>query len=110
MSTVRSSVSAASQQARDRLWHQLNIITRRDVIEVRVTPAQYGTGQVWCAMAIGCNRREVPLPGRAREVAALIREEFPDVDWDRAHDYDVTTGVLTEHTIAVPGYLLGDAL
>ena len=109
MSNVKSIARTASRPARDRLWRQLRDITGHDVIEVRVTPAAYGEGTVWCAMAIDSNRREIPLPGSTKEVAGLIRRAFVDADWHRAHDYDVTTGALTEHAIAMPGCLLGDA-
>lgn len=110
MSNVKNIVRRADRSARDRMRRRLAELTARDVIEVRVTPAAYGEGTVWCAMAIDSNRREIPLPGRTGKVAALVRHLFPDADWDRAHDYDVTTGALTEHAIAIPGCLLGDAL
>lgn len=100
----------ASGVGRDRLWCRLKALTGCNITEVRVTPVQYGAEQVWCAMALDSARREVPLPGITSQVAALIRTAFPDVDWVRAHDYDVTTGMLVEHSAAIPGCLLGDAL
>lgn len=110
MKTPTTCTRKASGSGRNRLWCRLKAITQRDITEVRVTPVQYGAEQVWCAMALDSARREVPLPGITSTVAALIRTAFPDVDWARAHDYDVTTGVLVEHAMAIPGCLLGDAL
>lgn len=101
----------AGRRTRKRLAERLRDITGfYAVAEVRITPALYGGGTVWCAMAIGSNRREIPLPGVARQVTAVIREAFPGADWDRAQDYDVTTGALTEHVTAMPEALAGDAL
>lgn len=105
MTATTSAIHTAGKRTRDRLYCQLRALTRRDVAEVRITPALYGDGTVYCAMAIGCNRREIPLPGVAREVAALIRAAFPDADWRRAQDYDVTTGTLTEHIVRLPAGL-----
>lgn len=110
MSRKPGGVAQAGKRTRDRVSHQLRDITGRDVAEVRITPALYGGGTVWCAMAIGSNRREIPLPGSAREIAGLIRAAFPSAQWDRAQDYDVTAGTLTEHSMVMPGCLLGDAL
>ncbi|MFI6248984.1 hypothetical protein [Streptomyces sp. NPDC051016] len=107
MSTTTTGVMPAGQLTRDRLYCRLRAITGRAVYEVRVTPALYGDGTVWCAMAIGCDQREIPLPSKSREVAAAIRAEFPRADWDRAQDYDVTTGVLREHTVPMPACLGG---
>lgn len=103
-------IALAGKRVRDRVARQLREITdRQDVAEVRVTPARYGRGTVWCAMAIAVNRREIPLPGCAGEIAALIRNAFPAADWDRVQDYDVEAGVLKEHPTAVPECLAGDA-
>ena len=110
MTTTTTGVMPAGPLTRDRVYCKLRAITGRAVYEVRVTPAMYGEGTVWCAMAIGCDMREIPLPSKAREVVAAIREAFPKADWDRPQDYDVTTGVLREHIVPIPACLGGDAL
>lgn len=99
----------AGMQVRDRVLRQLRAITGRDVSEVRVTPVGDGNATAWCAMALGTDRREIPLPGRSREVAALLRESFPAARWSVAQDYDVAAGVLTEHVVRVPACLLDGA-
>lgn len=80
------------------------------VAEVRLTPAQYGGGTVWCAMALASHRREIPVPGLATAIADLLRCAFSAADWCRAQDYDVTTGTLTEHAVRLPACLRGDEL
>ncbi|WP_432169119.1 hypothetical protein [Streptomyces sp. 1222.5] len=107
MTARRPQHLTAGKRTRDRLAAELREIARRTVVEVRVTPAQYGGGTVWCAMALGVGRREVPLPGKARQVAVLIREAFPLAAWDRPQDYDVTSGVLREHQVQLPVCLEG---
>lgn len=110
--TRRPKGTSAGKRTREQMAEKLRDITGYyAVAEVRITPALYGDGTVWCAMAIASNRREIPLPGRAREIAALIRGAFPSAAWDRVQDYDVTTGTLTEHPTVMPSCLLGgDAL
>ncbi|MFJ2004738.1 hypothetical protein [Streptomyces chartreusis] len=80
------------------------------VTEVRITPARYGNGTVWCAMALASNRREIPLPGELRKlVVDLLNRAFPSADWSRAQDYDVTAGILREHVVRLPACLRGGA-
>ncbi|MFI5973589.1 hypothetical protein [Streptomyces sp. NPDC051452] len=107
MSAPRPHHLTAGQRTRRRLVSALNEITRSSVAEIRITPARYGDGTVWCAMALTAGRREVPLPGHARQVASLIREAFPLADWSRAQDYHVTSGVLREHVTPMPAALNG---
>lgn len=97
----------AGKRTRNRLRQQLHEIAHRIVAEVRITPALYGGGTVWCAMAIGPGRREVPLPGQTRQVVSLLREAFPLAAWDRPQDYDVATGVLRERLVQLPACLTG---
>ncbi|MFI1767469.1 hypothetical protein ACH41H_36220 [Streptomyces sp. NPDC020800] len=98
----------AGKRTRTRLREQIHEIARRKVIEIRITPALYGGGTVWCAIAIGADRREVPLPGHTRRVVALLREAFPLAAWDKPQDYTVATGVLREHHVQLPASLRGD--
>ncbi|MET9081393.1 hypothetical protein ABZX77_05730 [Streptomyces sp. NPDC004237] len=105
---TKTGVKTAGKLTRDRLYCKLTAITGRAVSEVRVTPALYGDGSVWCAMAIGCDLREIPLPSKSHEVAAVIRAAFPGANWARAQDYDVTTGALVEHIVRMPACLGGE--
>ncbi|MFF8406969.1 hypothetical protein ACF06P_35750 [Streptomyces sp. NPDC015684] len=107
MTAPRPQHLTAGKRTRGRLASELREMARRPVVEVRITPAQYGGGTVWCAMAFGVGRREVPLPGKSRQVAALLREAFPLAAWDRAQDYDVNSGVLREHQVQLPACLEG---
>ncbi|MFK0172661.1 hypothetical protein ACIQU5_28080 [Streptomyces sp. NPDC090306] len=85
-----------------RLASQLRGIAGREVAEARITPATYGGGQVWCVLLLDPRRREIPAPGRTRQIVDYVRSAFPDAQWNRAQDYDVTAGVLVEHTVARP--------
>ncbi|WP_327377957.1 hypothetical protein OG393_30770 [Streptomyces sp. NBC_01216] len=79
--------------------------------ELRLTPYQRGTTRFWCVMALGVDRREVPLPqGAPRRLSDALREAFPAARWDRAQDYDVRSGILTEHVIVLPEILKGSVL
>jgi hypothetical protein len=109
MSTATASTTA-NTVTRDRLSGRLREITGHVLAEVRVTPALYGGGNVWCVMALDRRRREVPLPGLAVDIALLLKRAFPRADWDRAQDYDVTTGVLTKHLTLLPACLRGEQL
>lgn len=116
MKATKARTRQASVRTRDRLAAQLRDISGCRLAEVRITPALYGGGTTWCAMAFGVdrtapwNRREVPLPGVHGEIASLLRKAFPSADWDRAQDYDVVTGLLSEHVTELPACLRGDAL
>lgn len=104
--TVTAALTA-DDGARLSVHAELRRLTGRELAEVRVTPARYGGGTVWCVMALGHDRREVPLPGLARPIADLLRDAFPTARWGVALDYDVTTGVLTEHVTRLPACLRG---
>ncbi|MFF7966703.1 hypothetical protein ACFZC3_15215 [Streptomyces sp. NPDC007903] len=95
----------ADERTRTRLDRQLGDIAGAALSEVRITPALYGDGTVWCAMALDLDGREVPLAGRTREVASLLREAFPGARWNRAQDYDVASGKLRKHVIELPAAL-----
>lgn len=106
--TAKTGTHTAGARTRDQLKRRLTEIAGRIVAEVRITPALYGGGTVWCAMAISPSRQEIPLPGVARDVAALIQGAFPRADWSRAQDYDTATGLLSEHVVRIPACLSGD--
>ncbi|MEV7422833.1 hypothetical protein [Streptomyces sp. NPDC091212] len=102
--TVPARSVPATTTLRHQLWARLRTAVGREVIEVRLTP--YHRGSTWCVMALGTNRHEVPLPkGAARAISDGLRRAFPDAAWDVAQDYDVTTGVLTEHVTVLPACL-----
>jgi hypothetical protein len=91
--------------SRDRVRRDLREVAGRELAEVRITPALYGGGTSFCAMALDSRGREVPLPGVQRFVADRLRRAFPRADWDCAQDYDVTTGILREHVVRQPACL-----
>ncbi|MFE6362921.1 hypothetical protein ACFVP3_23345 [Streptomyces sp. NPDC057806] len=99
----------ASTTSRERVRRDLAVIAGRELTEVRITPALYGGGLSFCAMALDGQHREVPLPRIQHAVADRVRRAFPRADWSRAQDYDVTSGVLTEHVTRLPACLTGDA-
>ena len=110
MTRVRPQAVQADPEHRLLLRTRLNAAACAYVAEVRLTPALYGGGTVWCAMALAADRRELPLPkGAARVISGLMRAAFPTTRWDRPQDYDVTTGVLAEHVTLVPAALTGSA-
>ncbi|MFD4830202.1 hypothetical protein ACFWPV_10155 [Streptomyces uncialis] len=89
------------------LYRQLGQLIRRRVAEIRLTPQHWQDRTVWCALLLAPDRSEVPLPqGAAADIAALLTGAFPHARWDRAQDYDVETGVLTEHQVHVPAALM----
>jgi hypothetical protein len=117
MSTATASTTADTV-TRDRLRGRLREITGRVLAEVRVTRVQWTDDPRWCVLALTVEkrlpfgRREVPLADgdHHREIAELLKRAFPHADWDRAQDYDVATGFLTEHVTVLPDCLRGDAL
>lgn len=106
--TATTGTLTADARTRDRLKRRLLEIAGRVVAEVRITPALYGGGTVWCAMAISPSRQEIPLPGKARDVVGLLQAAFPRADWSRPQDYDTATGLLSEHVVRLPACLTGD--
>ncbi|WP_435600795.1 hypothetical protein [Streptomyces sp. C10-9-1] len=81
------------------------------VSEVRITPARYGNGRVWCAMALGYDRREIPLQrGAAASLAAILRQHFSRADWTRPQDYWSRDGSLREHVVRIPECLSNEVL
>ncbi|MFJ1581591.1 hypothetical protein [Streptomyces sp. NPDC088182] len=101
----------ATAAVRLRLLTRLRTITGRDVTEVRLTSHGPGRPSFWCVLALGTDRQEVPLPkGGAQQIAHHMRLAFPAARWDRAQDYDVTTGVLAEHITVLPDCLALDGM
>ncbi|MEV6791307.1 hypothetical protein AB0M87_04745 [Streptomyces sp. NPDC051320] len=109
MRTVTHS-SQAALALRHELFSRLSHAAGRELTEVRVTAHKRNDARFWCVMALDCNRLETPLPqGAARTITYQLRRAFPDARWGRAQDYDVITGVLSEHVVTVPACLV-DAL
>lgn len=108
MSKTASTEHTVDASTRLVLRDDLRRITGRILAEVRITPALYGGGTGFCAMALDDRRREVPLPGVQQAVADRVRRAFLRADWSRAQDYNVTTGVLREHVVRLPASLRGD--
>ncbi|WP_155054533.1 hypothetical protein [Streptomyces blattellae] len=100
----------ASAATRSALDERLYILCGRLVKEVRITRVRWPQGKRWVALVIGLNGREVPLHdgGLHHQAAIILRDAFPHADWSRAQDYDVATGVLREHVVALPACLSGD--
>ncbi|MGW1498984.1 hypothetical protein ACWCQW_10500 [Streptomyces mirabilis] len=94
---------------RNRLAKTLSEYAGRLPVEVRLTPVTWGDSTAWCVTLLGSDRREIPAPGRTRQIASLIRNAFPDTDWTRAHNYAPATGVLTEHAMPMPPRTAGRA-
>lgn len=94
------------------LHERLYVLFGRTVREVRITRVSWPDGKRWVAMVIGTHGREVPIfDGGLHHVAAVVlRDAFPDADWDVAQDYDVATGVLRQHVVRMPASLRGDEL
>lgn len=115
--TAKAPEYRAASSSRKALRADLRALTGRDLAEVRITPARYGDGTVWCVMALVTDadahrgRREVPLPkGAHHTIAARLRMAFPDADWTRAQDYFPAVGLLREHLVRLPACLRGDEL
>lgn len=95
----------------------LDALTGHDLAEVRITSVNWPDGPQWVAMTLTADplavraRREIPLEegSQHKAIAFLLRDAFPDADWFRAQDYDVTTGVLREHTPRIPSCLMSEA-
>jgi len=100
----------ADAGARRALHQQLYVLVGREVREVRVARVTWRSGQRWRAMVVGQTGREVPLyePAMHHLIAQLLREAFPQADWDTAQDYNARTGVLTRHITQLPDALAGD--
>ncbi|MEU4172883.1 hypothetical protein AB0F46_39125 [Streptomyces sp. NPDC026665] len=100
-----------------RIREELHEITGHTLAEVRITRVRWPAGLQWVALPLVARlkptpgRREVPLgeAGLHQTIAHLLRNAFPHADWSHAQDYDVTTGVLREHTPRVPSCLTSDA-
>jgi len=116
---VSTRTQRLADEAREQLRERLRVITGRVLAEVRITSVRWDDGLRWCVVTLAVDprsparRREVPVPsGRDHhDIAILLRDAFPHARWDIAQDYDVTFGVLTEHSTAIPAALLGgDAL
>lgn len=111
MTATHTKAEQANAALRRVLLARLGAAARRDVTEVRLTPYRRGEGRFWCVMVIGGDRREVPLPhGAPRAISDALRSAFPSARWSRAQDYDVSTGVLTEHVTRIPACLRDGAL
>ena len=97
--TAQAAPLTAQDDARRALDQQLYILVGRTVKEVRITHVPSSGGKRWAAMAIGAAGNEIPLydHGRAYQAAIILRQAFPDANWLVAQDYDVATGVLSEH-------------
>jgi hypothetical protein len=71
----------------------------RRVAKVRVTPVVSSRDgrmrQFWTVLALDAAGCEIPLPGLVVPVTNLLRAAFPDANWERAQNYNVTTGRLT---------------
>ncbi|MFJ2178934.1 hypothetical protein ACIOHE_39330 [Streptomyces sp. NPDC087851] len=110
MTTHPLRTDQTDEATRLRLWARMGNAAMADLAEVRITPYRHGDGRFWCVMALGCERREVPLPkGAPATISAALRAAFPLARWDVAQDYDITTGVLTEHITPLPACLLDGA-
>lgn len=100
----------ASPALQQLLLTRLTHVTHRGVAEIRITPYRHGVRRFWCVMALGHDRREIPLPqGGAQRISRVLRAAFPEAAWSSAQDYDAATGVLTEHVPAIPACLLDGA-
>ncbi|MGW7355143.1 hypothetical protein ACWGI0_00230 [Streptomyces sp. NPDC054802] len=100
----------ATSELRLLLRTRLHAAAGAPVAEVRITHHQRAGAQLYCVMALGTDRREVPLPkGAARDITGTLRTAFPRARWSRAQDYDVTTGALVEHVTRLPACLTGGA-
>ncbi|MEU3899789.1 hypothetical protein [Streptomyces sp. NPDC045251] len=116
MSTETTTEHTADTDTRDRISAELRRLVGRPLAEVRVTRVQWPEGKRWVVALFHVdksapwNRREIPVPaGRLhRVIALLIRNAFTHAHWGRAQDYDVATGVLTEHVVRMPSCLTGD--
>ncbi|MFF9238437.1 hypothetical protein ACF1AY_16095 [Streptomyces sp. NPDC014776] len=95
---------------------ELRRITGRQLAEVRITRVRWDNGLRWVALALTVDPRaqhryrEVPLAdgSQHKRIARLLRDTFPHANWAVAQDYNVTTGVLSEHIVRVPACLGGD--
>lgn len=99
----------ASAKTRRALDEQLYTLFGRPVRELRITRVTRPEGKKWVAMAIGTNGKEVPVfdGGLHRQAAHVLRDAFPHANWSRAQDYQVATGVLSEHVVRTPASLRG---
>lgn len=110
MTATKTKAERANAELRLLLLTRLREAAGRDVTEVRLTSYRRGSGRFWCVLVLGCDRREVPLPqGAPKKISDALRSAFPSARWSRAQDYDITTGVLTEHRTAMPACLLDGA-
>jgi hypothetical protein len=106
--------ATAVRRVRERLYD----ITGLTLAEVRITRVRWPEGLRWVAMTLAAHptaarkHREIPITeaGQHKTIALLLRDAFPHANWSRAQDYDVTTGLLREHTPRVPDCLMSDAL
>jgi hypothetical protein len=107
---ARPRIEQAAPELRLLLRTRLHAAAGAPVTEVRVTHHRRADARLYCVMALGTGRREIPLPkGAAKEISDVLRSAFPAARWGRAQDYDVTTGVLTEHVTPMPSCLRGGA-
>lgn len=96
--------------------NDLRRITGRLLAEVRITRVRWDNGLRWVALALTVDpqppfgHREVPLAdgSQHKRIALLLRDAFPHANWAVAQDYDVATGVLTEHVVRIPACLGGE--
>ncbi|MGW6292436.1 hypothetical protein [Streptomyces sp. NPDC055058] len=106
-SPARHQANAATRKALDQRFYTL---FGRAVKEVRITRVHWPEGRKWVAMVIGTHGREVPVHGTGlhTQAALVLKDAFPRADWDRAQDYDATTGTLSEHIARMPTPRGGD--
>ncbi|MGW0583526.1 hypothetical protein ACWD25_48210 [Streptomyces sp. NPDC002920] len=100
----------AKANTRGSLDEQLYTLFGRRVKEVRITRVTWPEGKRWVAMVIGTHGREIPIydGGLHHNAAVVLRDAFPDANWSRAQDYDIATGVLSQHVVRMPASLRGD--
>lgn len=102
----------ARNEVTSALKRQLLEIAQAPVFEVRVTPVwstRDGAPRlIWTVQALNARRHEMPLPaGGMVRVVSLLKGFFPLAAWDVPQDYNVTTGVLSEHIRVQPACLRG---
>ncbi|MFJ6730056.1 hypothetical protein ACIQPQ_34670 [Streptomyces sp. NPDC091281] len=118
MTSTMSPQHIADPETRRALHDALLRITGRVLVEVRITRTRWPEGLRWVAMVQAVDRkapsrrREIPLAhgGQHKKIALLLRDAFPFAKWDRAQDYDVTSGVLRQHVVQTPSFLRGENL
>ncbi|MCI3277473.1 hypothetical protein [Streptomyces cylindrosporus] len=95
----------ADATTRSLLHQRLYTLFGRRVSEVRITRVTWPEGHRWVAMVLGPGDKEVPPvrgSGLHVQAALVLKEAFPQANWGRGQNYDVTTGVLREHVVRQP--------